>query len=62
MRTVDPNSGNIVIAPTDTDGLEITLGDGRTSQCELVYGMDRPLPAPINVLLFPLAAGCGGIA
>ena len=57
VRTVDPNSGNIVIAPTDTDGLEITLGDGRTSQCELVYGMDRPLPAPINVLLFPLAPG-----
>ena len=26
VRTVDPNSGNIVIAPTDTDGLEITLG------------------------------------
>ena len=55
VRTVDPNSGNIVIAPTDTDGLEVTLGDGRTSQCALVYAMDRSLPTPMNVLLFPLA-------
>ena len=55
--TVDPNSGNIVIAPTDTDGLEVTLGDGRTSQCELVYGMDRQLPTALNVVLFPLPPG-----
>ena len=57
VRTADPNLSNIVIAPTDTDGLEVTLGDGRTSQCELVYAIDRPLPTPMNVLLFPLAPG-----
>ena len=57
VRTVDPNSGNIVIAPTDTDGLEVTLGSGGTSQCALVYAMDRPLPTPMNVLLFPFVPG-----
>lgn len=57
VRTDDPNSGNLVIAPADADGLEVTLEGGGTSQCELVYAMDRSLPTPMNVLLFPLAPG-----
>ena len=57
VRTMDPNSGNVVIAPTDATELEVMLGDGRTSQCELVYGMDRQLPTAMNVVLFPLLPG-----
>ena len=57
VRTADPNSGNIVIAPTDADGPEVALGCGGTSQRALVYAIDRPLPTPMNVLLFPLAVG-----
>ena len=55
VRTVDPNLGNIVVAPVDAAGLEVTLGGGGTSPHELIYAMDRPLPTAMNVLLFPLA-------
>ena len=57
LRTMDPNSGNIVIAPTDADGPEVALGNGETSPQELVYAMDRQLPTTMNVVLFPLAPG-----
>ena len=57
VRTMDPNSGNIVIAPTDPDGLEVTLGGGGTSPQALVYAMDRQLPTTMNVMLFPLVPG-----
>ena len=54
VRTVDRDSGNLVIAPTDADGLEVTLGSGETSSCELAYLMKRALPTAINVVLLPL--------
>ena len=57
VRAADPNSGNIVMAPVDSDGLEVTLGGGGTSPQELVYAMDRQLPATMNVVLYPLPPG-----
>ena len=53
VRTVDRDSGNLVIAPTDADGLEVTLGSGETSSCELAYLMNRALPTAMNLVLLP---------
>ena len=57
LRTMDPNSGNIVIAPTDADGPEVALGSGETSPQELAYVTNRVLPAAMNVVLFPSPPG-----
>ncbi|MDE0042677.1 MAG: heparinase II/III-family protein, partial [Candidatus Poribacteria bacterium] len=57
VRTVDPNSGNIVIAPTDAAGLEVTLGSGESSSCELAYVTNRLPPTAMNVVLFPSPPG-----
>ena len=53
-RTANPNLGNIVIAPTDTAGLEVELRRGKTLSYELAYLMNRSLPTALNVVLFPL--------
>ena len=53
VRTAEAHSGNLVIAPADADGLEVTLGGGGTSPHELVYAMDRLLPTAMNLVLFP---------
>lgn len=55
VRTAEAHSGNLVIAPADADGLEVTLGGGGTSPRELVYAMDLLLPTAMNLVLFPLA-------
>ena len=53
VRTAEPHSGNVVIAPMDADGLEVTLGSDETSPRKLVYAMDRLLPTAMNLVLFP---------
>lgn len=54
VQTTDPNLSNIVIAPTDSKGVEVGLRRGKTSSCELVFVTNRTLPTTMNVLLFPL--------
>lgn len=53
VRTAEAHSGNLVIAPADAEGLEVTLGSGECSSCKLVYAMDRLLPTAMNLVLFP---------
>ena len=55
VRTAEAHSGNLVIAPADADGLEVTLGSDETSPRKLVYAMNRLLPTAMNLVLFPLA-------
>ncbi len=55
-RTAAPDLSNIVIAPTDAAGLDVSqLRSGRTPSHRLVYAMNRSLPTAMNVVLFPLA-------